>query len=159
MRIYHYHPETKVFLGEGEARPDPLEPGAWLVPAHATTQAPPEAAPGQVAALQGGAWALVEDHRGRSGWLHGAPAVVTHLGPLPGGWSDTVPEPPAAELAAQVRAERDVRLAACDWTQLPDAPLDDVQRAAWATCRQGLRDVPQQPGFPGAVEWPGAPLG
>lgn len=57
--------------------------------------------------------------------------------------------------AAAVRIERDRRLAECDWTQLTDAPLDEASRSAWTAYRQALRDVPQQAGFPGAVEWPG----
>lgn len=157
MEIHHYHPETGELIGSSAARPDPLVPGGWLIPAHATTQAPPEAGQGQAAIWQGEAWTLTEDHRGCRGWLDGQPATITELGPLPGGWSDTAPEPTPVELAAVARAERDARLAACDWTQLPDAPLDNAQRAAWAEYRQGLRDVPRQAGFPGAVEWPHAP--
>ena len=53
-----------------------------------------------------------------------------------------------------VRNERNGRLAACDWTQLADAPVDAT---AWATYRQALRDVPDQPGFPWDVTWPIAP--
>lgn len=59
-----------------------------------------------------------------------------------------------ALLADAARAERDQLLAACDWTQVNDAPVD---AAAWATYRQALRDVPAQAGFPEAVEWPVAP--
>jgi len=61
-------------------------------------------------------------------------------------------------LADDIRAERDRRLAECDWTQISDAPLDDAARAAWAVYRQALRDVPQQAGFPGAVTWPEGPV-
>lgn len=60
-------------------------------------------------------------------------------------------------LAEAVRAERDGRLAASDWTQLADAPLDDAARSAWGVYRQALRDVPRRGGFPEVVEWPGAP--
>ncbi len=59
-----------------------------------------------------------------------------------------------AQLAARVRAERDARLTVCDWTQMPDAPLSTEVKAAWAAYRQQLRDVPEQAGFPLAVEWP-----
>jgi len=59
--------------------------------------------------------------------------------------------------AAYVRAKRDARLAACDWTQLPDSPLSTEAKANWATYRQALRDVPAQTGFPGSVEWPTEP--
>ncbi|WP_272701541.1 tail fiber assembly protein [Desulfovibrio sp. Fe33] len=61
-----------------------------------------------------------------------------------------------ADLAGKARAERDRLLAESDWTQLADAPLADEEKAAWATKRQAWRDVPQQAGFPGAVEWPEA---
>lgn len=43
---------------------------------------------------------------------------------------------------ASLRRERDQRLYASDWTQIPDAPLTAEQKAAWATYRQELRDVP-----------------
>jgi hypothetical protein len=40
-----------------------------------------------------------------------------------------------------VRSIRDGILARSDWTQLPDSPLTDEQRAEWATYRQALRDI------------------
>ena len=45
-------------------------------------------------------------------------------------------------LYEEIRKERDQRLYASDWTQIPDAPLTAEQKAAWATYRQELRDVP-----------------
>jgi hypothetical protein len=39
-----------------------------------------------------------------------------------------------------LRAERNTRLSACDWTQVADAPVD---RTAWAVYRQTLRDYPE----------------
>ena len=62
----------------------------------------------------------------------------------------------AARMADEARAERNLRLTACDWTALPDAPLDEAQKAEWAVYRQSLRDVTDQPGFPDAIVWPGA---
>lgn len=56
--------------------------------------------------------------------------------------------------AEEIRSERNQRLAASDWTQLRDATVD---QAAWATYRQALRDLPQQPGFPATVVWPTPP--
>lgn len=53
MQIYHYHPVTGEFLGEGVADESPLEPGAYLVPAHATTTAPPTAMSGKVRVWRG----------------------------------------------------------------------------------------------------------
>jgi len=61
-------------------------------------------------------------------------------------------EPLATE--EQIRAERNRLLAASDWTQLPDAPVD---QASWVTYRQELRDITAQQGFPENVIWPTPP--
>ena len=58
------------------------------------------------------------------------------------------------EQAANVRADRNRRLAECDWTQLADAPVDHT---AWAAYRQDLRDVTAQAGFPWTITWPEQP--
>jgi len=42
-------------------------------------------------------------------------------------------------LTARMRIQRDRLLAESDWTQVADAP---VNRQAWATYRQALRDLP-----------------
>ena len=60
-----------------------------------------------------------------------------------------------ASVASGVRATRDALLAACDWTQVADAPVD---KAVWNTYRQALRDVPIQEGFPTTVTWPTMPV-
>lgn len=63
----------------------------------------------------------------------------------------------AEELNAQgyrVRTERNMRLQACDWTQLSDST---VNKDTWAVYRQELRDIPQQAGFPWEVVWPQEP--
>lgn len=59
-----------------------------------------------------------------------------------------------AEQAKSVRQQRNDKLKDCDWTQLADSTAD---KAAWATYRQALRDVPTQAGFPWTVDWPVAP--
>jgi len=56
-----------------------------------------------------------------------------------------------ARTAAEVRKERDVKLAACDWRASSDVALS----TEWRTYRQALRDVPAQ--LPGAVTWPVEP--
>ena len=63
------------------------------------------------------------------------------------------PEPPTFT-ASSIRDQRDALLTASDWTQASDAPVD---RSAWATYRQALRDVPDQAGFPDNVTWPQRP--
>lgn len=56
--------------------------------------------------------------------------------------------------AEEIRSRRNLRLAECDWTQVADAPVDQV---AWASYRQALRDIPEQAGFPHDVAWPAKP--
>jgi hypothetical protein len=93
------------------------------------------------------------------------PDLVAQMRPAPAGvqpgWvrvgQGFAPPPPPSRTAAEARAERDARLAACDWTQIPDAPLTAEQRAAWASYRAALRAVPDQPGFPATITWPETP--
>jgi hypothetical protein len=59
-----------------------------------------------------------------------------------------------AEQAKSVRDERTKKLAETDWTQVADAPVD---KAAWATYRQALRDVTAQETFPWDTVWPTKP--
>jgi hypothetical protein len=49
-----------------------------------------------------------------------------------------------------IRAERNAKLIASDWTQVLDAPVD---AAAWAEYRQALRDITDQPN-PFELAWP-----
>ena len=58
--IYNYHHETGVFVGTDVADPSPLEPGVFLVPANATTEAPPACGAGQQQVFRNAAW-VVED--------------------------------------------------------------------------------------------------
>jgi hypothetical protein len=60
---------------------------------------------------------------------------------------------------AELRAERSVRLTACDWTAMPDNDLTPDQRAAWASYRKKLRDltVDQPRATLDSVEWPVSP--
>ncbi len=66
-----------------------------------------------------------------------------------------------AEASRHVRAERDFRLEtevdpiagnALRWTD-----LTDEQRAAWTQYRMELLNLPQQSGFPSAINWPNKP--
>ena len=63
-------------------------------------------------------------------------------------------EPDCALAWAAVKAKRNRLLSACDWTQLPDVP--PPTKEAWATYRQALRDVPEQPD-PFNIAWPAPP--
>lgn len=79
-------------------------------------------------------------------------------------YAESVPQPephiPTQEEKEQTaRNERNMKLTFTDWTQLPDAPLTAEMKAAYAEYRQALRDVPEQAGFPDAIEWPEEPTG
>ena len=54
------------------------------------------------------------------------------------------------QLPEKVRAERDAKLAATDWT----ASTDVTMTAEMTAYRQALRDVPAQAGFPNTIDWP-----
>lgn len=61
-----------------------------------------------------------------------------------------------AQQWTSIRTERNSKIAATDWTQVDDAPFTNVEKAAWATYRQALRDITTQ-ADPFAIEWPQAP--
>ena len=56
-----------------------------------------------------------------------------------------------AALAADMRAERNTKLAESDWRASQDVTMSDE----WRTYRQALRDVPSQ--LPGTITWPTEP--
>lgn len=64
---------------------------------------------------------------------------------------------PAA--AKQNRMQRDMLLAQSDWTQMADTPLSDSAKAAWASYRTLLRDLPATSAWPMIEDsdWPTAP--
>jgi gentisate 1,2-dioxygenase len=55
------------------------------------------------------------------------------------------------EFSLNARTQRNNLLSESDWTQVADAPVD---KAAWATYRQALRDISSQEGFPISINWP-----
>ena len=62
-----------------------------------------------------------------------------------------------AKAWADLRAERDRKLLATDYTQLPDAPLTAQQKTDYATYRQALRDLPANTVDPNNPSWPVEP--
>lgn len=84
------------------------------------------------------------------GWTPPAGCTAVPESELPAGW---VREPERHDMAA-VRRERNERLTASDWTQVADAPVDQV---AWATYRQALRDLPSTYSGEGPIPWPQEP--
>lgn len=112
MQINHYHPHTGEYLGTSTADRNPLEPGKFLVPAHATTIAPPTDIPaGHAAVRQDAAWRIVEDHRCQCGYVGDGAVTIHDLGPLPDGWTT---DAPASMVTATRRVEILSRLAEID---------------------------------------------
>lgn len=58
---------------------------------------------------------------------------------------------------ANIRSERNQHLSKCDWTQLSDAPLTNVETADWGAYRQALRDITTQ-SDPFNIQWPEKPV-
>lgn len=58
---------------------------------------------------------------------------------------------------AAVRSRRDQLLRNTDFTQLPDYPATDVQRAEVTAYRKALRDITQQSVPPAQLKWPTLP--
>jgi hypothetical protein len=54
----------------------------------------------------------------------------------------------------RLRHWRNTELTRTDWTQVEDAPVD---KAAWATYRQALRDLPASNANPRLIELPNEP--
>jgi hypothetical protein len=75
-------------------------------------------------------------------------------------WQNTILHPFDVETATNdqiavcIRAWRNRQLALSDWTQLSDAP---VNKSAWATYRQELRDMMQQTNDPKVIVFPVPP--
>ena len=64
MKIYHYHPDYKIYLGSSDADPSPLEPGVFLIPAYATELESPEYQDGKISVFNGTFWDTIDDCRG-----------------------------------------------------------------------------------------------
>ena len=68
--------------------------------------------------------------------------------------NETADEVPAEYLFERIRNWRNAELAACDWTQVADSTAD---KAAWATYRQALRDLPASNKDPKKIKFPTRP--
>lgn len=88
-------------------------------------------------------------------------------------WNRPEPQPTQAELDqawidwqagadsrlwVEIRAERNEKLWASDWTQLSDVPIAGWKKTEWTDYRQSLRDIPQDFPNPGDVIWPVEPV-
>jgi len=75
--------------------------------------------------------------------------------PWPVDWEDLDRFETMAEAMKDAAEELDISIVwGGDWKSFYDAPVD---KAAWATYRQSLRDVTAQSGFPYSITWPTNP--
>ena len=54
---------------------------------------------------------------------------------------------------SRIRLQRNELLKRCDWTQLPDSPLNSQKKTEWQIYRQHLRDITDQEN-PFSISWP-----
>lgn len=122
MKAYNYHPVTKEFTSEIEVKESPMEKGAYLVPADATTQKPPAAGANERAVMIGGAWVIEKDYRGWVGYdEQGEPAKIDMLGAdIPAGWSAVEPAKTPAQLEAIASDEAKGALLVLDMESIRD---------------------------------------
>ena len=58
MKTYNYIAESGIYHSEGLADESPLEPGVFLIPAYATTVAPPQVTEPEIAVFKDGEWSV-----------------------------------------------------------------------------------------------------
>jgi hypothetical protein len=110
MEIWNYHPVTLELLGSSMADPDPMSPGEWLIPAHATPSPPgPPLEAGHVYGFNGASWEVVRDCRGQIWWRADAePVLIDFIGdPVDLELTDVAPPaPPAPPITISARQIR-----------------------------------------------------
>lgn len=161
MIAYRYD-DKGILVGQEEAFIDPLESKAagkdiFVLPAECTFVAPAKDKDGYVQKWNGSAWEYVENHVGKVGYVDGKSYEVKEYGPLPDDWSETPPPPTKEELAEQVRAERNQKIAETDYLLTPDYPISSAKLEEIKAYRKALRDITAQVGFPQNVVWPVKP--
>lgn len=100
MNAYKYESQTGEFLYEIQCQESPREPGKFLIPANATTVAPPEEQAGKARVWEGSAWGYADDNRGKTMYSvtdsRQTSTMSNVLGAnVPDGW--TLTPPPDAE--------------------------------------------------------------
>lgn len=93
MKIYNYHPDHKTYLGSSLADESPLEPGVFLIPAHATELEPPTCSSCEIPVFDGISWNIIDNH---SGIYYSIPSgqKIEHNNPLEPPENATKEQPP-----------------------------------------------------------------
>jgi antitoxin (DNA-binding transcriptional repressor) of toxin-antitoxin stability system len=165
--VYLFDAVSGVLTEAYIAQESPEEPGEFIVPTHSTEIAPPALKQDEVAVFADGVWTVTPNYIGQT-WFDsatGEPVVITDLGKPAANLVAEKPvippvPPTAAERAANVRADRDSRIAKVDWrytrhareARLGLTPTDDI--AVLDTYVQALADISKRPGFPDNMDWP-----
>lgn len=124
--VYHYHPDIHIYLGSSEADESPLEPGVFLIPAHASFTPPAS----DIAESQINVWDI----------SNGVWTIQDKVDPP----NDKLP-PVREEIPnaiSQLRKLRDARLQEVDWVAIKYFTLGLPYPTDWATYVQALRDLP-----------------
>jgi hypothetical protein len=99
MDIFNYDKVTGEYTGRREARPSPLEPGVFLIPAYATEKELPSFGQGEAVIFSEEDWLVVKDMRNTPYYF--ADGTVGHIteiqGTVPEGASLTKPEVPETD--------------------------------------------------------------
>jgi hypothetical protein len=171
MIVYKYD-DQGYYIGEHNCQKCP-KTGGWLYPANYTEIAPPAAQKNKISKFNKGKWIVVDNFTGEQIWNKQTLQIKTCETPdVPEGYTAEAPATPYDDWNEkkstwitntkkqkeaewmQIRAERNARLTASDWTQLPDADLTDKEKAAYTKQRQQLRDIPQDFDDPDKIVWP-----
>ena len=96
MNAYKYDSQTGEFVHEVQCQESPREPGQFLIPANATTVAPPEEQAGKARVWNGEEWGYRDDNRGKTMyWVTDSRQTSTMFNILgedvPEGWTLTPP--------------------------------------------------------------------
>lgn len=126
--VYHWHPTTLFLCGVSEADGSPLEPGVFLIPAHATTLPPPAA--DTVPSGHVVMWDIASEQ-----WK-------TKSQPLEPVKEDPAETAPPADAATQLRDHRNALLSQSDWVAIKYFTRGEPFPAEWAAYFQALRDLP-----------------
>lgn len=148
MKIWHLNPTTNEYLEPGLADESPLEPGVYLIPAHATTVEPPPVNDREAAICVDGVASVVPDWRGYRYWLpDGSRHAIHELGIVPPGEATEFAPLVALAMRPVSRAQGKIALHRAGLLERVESVVasDDCSeelRIAWHDAAEWRRDSP-----------------